>query len=264
MAKERRFYTLEEKKAAVARYKRGESARDVGAELGIHRGLIMQWAAGRGLGRNKPTFGKKPPSDRRSIMWSEEQKREIASAWAEGQDSHDLAEKYGVPHHTQIHHWARERGIVREAAPPDPLQDEVLRRRRSGESVTSISNDLCLSPSRVYRWLKAAGYDGESEPAPEPGPESGQLFPRMESARVPASSQEPQETTSAAAQTQAVTRYGLPVTVSDRSKRVPKKLVVSYSCPHCAMAVPPPSRPREGELIATQFLCPHCAGTVNL
>lgn len=267
--KPRRRFELSFKHAAVARVQAGESVPQVADELGIEHATLYQWIKGRGLERGvleDPNYAVQeeaaeagetsvPEADKRRgpRKWTDEIKIEVVQRWLNNETVQALCAEYGIAHEQQIYQWASSLGMTKGSSSPAQQQRrvEVLDDFNAGTPVKDLAAKHRVNVNTIYKWIGDAMVSGGAQPS-APAQESLPMDGGEDGARV--------ETTVFPAGF-LPTRKVSPE-IAERQRRIPKKILTRYACPHCTKEVPPPPRALPGQLIATQFACPGCQGVI--
>lgn len=272
--KPRTRWTLEFKQEAAARVEAGERPVDVARDLRVPVNTLSKWTRGEGMQRGRrgdaataaTQESNSAEVEAAEMDWTEERKLDICTRWQQGESMKALCAEYGVKNAAQVYAWATQRGIARDPlrstvtipVTRHPQREEVIARYRAGGDAKELADAYSIPIATVYRWI---GDDlvRNGRPAAANG------APAQQSLAMGEPSQPQEENGGEATETRVT--FGLPTRkvspeILERSRRVPKKILTSYACPHCMLGVPPPPRALPGQLVATQFQCPDCQGVI--
>lgn len=153
-----RKWSIEVRKACVARVGRGESFSQIARDTGVDRATIRSWAKADGI--------EMPTASRSQSCFSDEQRASVLARWAAGESVDELAAELGCSS-SLLYIWRKDSGVTREAM----RTGTVVRASEAASSTPSPSaasersadeellEDLAVEASEAMRAL----VDGEHE-----------------------------------------------------------------------------------------------------
>jgi transposase len=159
---------------AVALYRDGHPVGEIAARYHVSERTVQRWAGEQGVQRKPP--GGKPPAKRDRNL------ARVLELHGQGKDTEQIRQALDeLVNRGTIEKWLRDSGVrplyptsfashstedhrSQPGRPPHPRTKEAVERIARGEEPVAVAQDVGVTPSSLYRWLREAGSPARSSP----------------------------------------------------------------------------------------------------